>query len=94
MTRPIVVITLSTDQIRDMIHSAVREALALRRTEEANDSTGLSASAAAKLAHKRRALVAAAMGSGSLKATRSGRAWLTTAGAVRDWIERGAPEVA
>ena len=91
MSRPVEIVTLTADQIRQLIGEAVAKALDDQRRLEESDAQGLSANLAARLAKTRRETVTLALEAGTLKGQRSGRRWLTTAAAVRSWVEAGRP---
>jgi hypothetical protein len=85
------VVTLTIDQVRELIGEAVAKALDNQRRCEEADAQCLSANAAAKLARSRRETVTLALEAGTLQGQRVGRRWLTTVAAERAWVEAGRP---
>lgn len=91
MNRPLEFVACSSERLAEIVGVAVTKALDDYRRREEADCQALSANAAAKLARTRRETVTIALETGTLKGRRSGRRWLTTAAAVRAWVEAGRP---
>ena len=85
------IVTVPADQLADMIQVAVEKALAASRRASAGDLERLSATQAAKLVHRRPALVIAACASGALPATRTGKAWAIAHRDLDAWAAAGCP---
>lgn len=91
MSRALEIVTLSADQVREMIGEAVARALDECRRRELADCQGLSLNGAAKMARTRRDTVLAALETGALKGIRRGTRWSVTAASVKSWLEAGRP---
>ena len=94
--REIKVTSVSTEELVRIIKEAVASAIAEQGKNAISDATGMSLAAAAKLAGRRRKIVADAMACGTLPARRVGKPgplqrWKTTASAVKKWVEDGCP---
>lgn len=85
---------LLAKHLRAILREEVTAALQRIRTDEEENSAGLSAARAAKMAHCRPATLLQAMASGALPAHKIGTRWVLSAGNVRSWIEAGRPVVA
>lgn len=91
MNRPIEVVTLTADQVRELICEAVAKAMDGIRRSEATGAQSISANQAARLAKCRRSDLTAALVGGGLKGIRAGTRWRTTTAAVVAWNAAGRP---
>lgn len=82
------VVVIGRDDLRVLVADAVESAF---RRREAERATPLSATAAAREAKRRTAVVLAALEAGELRGMRSGRAWRVSREDLTDWIGRGCP---
>ena len=94
--RPVQVITIQAEELESLINNAVHKALTTERERNAADGAGMSLNGAARLARRRREVVAAALESGALVGRRYGTSkvrprWSIIAADVRDWLARGCP---
>jgi hypothetical protein len=92
VSRPIEVVTLTVDQVRDVIGEAVAKALDDQHRRVASDAQTISANQAARLAKCRRSDLTAVLAAGGLQGTHVGNRWRTTAGDVAAWNAKGRPK--
>lgn len=91
-------VTVPADELKRLIREAIAEDRASERQQQTADSAGLSLNAAARLARRRREVVAEALHSGALAGTRYGTnklrpRWSVIAADVRTWLAAGCPTV-
>lgn len=91
-------ITIQPDELSALINSAVAKAIADQRTQQAADCSALSLNGTARLARRRREVVAAALESGALPGKRYGTSktrprWSIIAADVRTWLAAGCPVI-
>lgn len=91
VSRTIEVVTLTVDQVRDLIGEAVAKALDDQHRRAASNAQTISANQASRLAKCRRSDLTAALVGGGLRGTRVGNRWRTTAGEVAAWNAAGRP---
>jgi hypothetical protein len=89
-------VTVSTDDLSQIVREAVAYALTSERTQQAQDCAGLSLNGAARLARRRRDYVSKALESGGLIGKRYGSSktkprWSIIAADVRAWLAAGCP---
>lgn len=68
---------------------AVNRALNERERRATSDATGISATAAARIAGCRDGHVLAALRGGGLRGNRSGNRWVISSGELRRWVDAG-----
>lgn len=87
MSRTVELVTVQADDLRRMLREIIDEALGDRaRTIQAGGQV-ISANQAARLAKRRRCVVAEAMRSGALRSKKRGGRLVTTVADVRAWAE-------
>jgi hypothetical protein len=89
-------VTVQAEDLARIINDAVAKALTEQRTQQAADCAGLSLNASARLARRRREVVAAALASGALPGKQYGNSktrprWSIIAADVRTWLTAGCP---
>ncbi len=91
MSRFVEVVTLTADQVRELIGEAVAKALDNQRRRTEASAQALSASKAARLAGCRDEHLLAALTAGALRGCRVGRRWAVLASDVAIWVSAGKP---
>ncbi len=85
------VVVVEKTELLALIQAAVREALGEEVRAKVQLAEGLSAKAAALLAHKRKGDVHRALENGALEGQWDGRRWRILPDAVQEWIRAGTP---
>lgn len=89
MSRPVEVVTLTIDQVRELISEAVAKALDDQRRRSEAGGQALSACKAARRAGCRDGFLLAALSSGALNGRRHGKRWSVLVSDLDRWVAAG-----